>query len=117
MNRRHDGTVGEEIVVDFLEKKGFRIKARNYLCKTGEIDIVAEERGIIVFVEVKARRNTNYGRPAEAVTPSKIKRIERTAQWYLSANRLNDAQARIDVVEVWWTAEGVRIEHLENVTG
>lgn len=117
MNRRQDGTAGEEIVVDFLEKKGFRIKARNYLCKTGEIDIVAELGEIIVFVEVKARRNTNYGRPAEAVTPSKIRRIERTAQWYLSAKRLLNSPARIDVVEVWWTPEGVRIEHLENVTG
>lgn len=117
MNRRHDGSAGEEIVVNFLQGKGFNIKARNYLCKTGEIDIVAEKSGIIIFVEVKARRNMHYGRPSEAVTPSKLRRIERTAEWYMCSNRLHNCPARIDVVEVWWTPEGVRIEHLENVTG
>ena len=117
MNRRQDGSRGEEIAVDFLVKKGFDIKTRNYLCKTGEIDIIAEHRGTVVFIEVKARRNASYGRPAEAVTPMKLRKIERTAQWYLCANRLTALPARIDVVEVWWTPEGVRVEHLENVTG
>lgn len=117
MNRRQDGSIGEEMVSDFLKAKGYSIKVRNYLCKTGEIDIIAEKGGTLIFVEVKARRNQNYGRPAEAVTPSKLRRIERTAQWYMCANRMNDCPARIDVVEVWWTPDGVRIEHLENVTG
>ncbi len=117
MNRREDGSRGEEIVADFLREKGYSIKTCNYFCKTGEIDIIAEFKDIVVFIEVKARRNQNYGRPAEAVTPSKLKRIERTALWYLSANKLHDRQARIDVVEVWWESDGVRIEHLENVTG
>lgn len=117
MNRRQDGSDGETIVADFLEKKGFAIKTRNYLCHTGEIDIIAEIKDVLVFVEVKARRNQNYGRPAEAVTPSKLKRIERTALWYMSAHKLHDRQARIDVVEVWWEPAGVRIVHLENVTG
>lgn len=117
MNRRQDGSRGEDIVEDFLKKKGFTIKTRNYLCHTGEIDIIAELQDVVVFVEVKARRNQNYGRPAEAVTPTKLKRIERTALWYMSAHKLHHRPARIDVVEVWWTPEGVRIEHLENVTG
>lgn len=117
MNRRQDGSRGEEIVVDFLKKKGYTIKTCNYLCHTGEIDIIAEIGDIVVFVEVKARRNQNYGRPAEAVTPNKIKKIERTALWYMSANKLHHRPARIDVVEVLWENEGVRIEHLENVTG
>ncbi len=117
MNRRQDGSKGEAIVVDFLKQKGFSIKTCNYFCKTGEIDIIAEIKDIIVFVEVKARRNQKYGRPAEAVTPNKLKRIERTALWYMSANKLHHRPARIDVVEVWWEPEGIRIEHLENVTG
>lgn len=117
MNRRQDGSQGEEIVVDFLKKKGYNIKTCNYFSKTGEIDIIAEIRDIIVFIEVKARRNQNYGRPSEAVTPAKLKRIERTALWYMSANKLHHRPARIDVVEVWWENGTVRIEHLENVTG
>jgi len=117
MNKREEGSKGEEIVVNFLKNKGFTIKARNFLCPTGEIDIIAEIRDIVVFVEVKARRNQKYGRPAEAVTPNKLKRIERTALWYMSAHKLHHRPARIDVVEVWWEPEGVRIGHLENVTG
>lgn len=117
MNRRQDGTRGEAAVAEYLRDKGYVIRTCNYLCHTGEIDIIAEHKEVLVFVEVKARRNQNYGRPCEAVTPAKLKRIERTALWYMSANRLHDRNARIDVVELWWESSGMRIEHLENVTG
>ncbi len=68
-------------------------------------------------MEVKLRGGPRYGRPAESVTPRKLQRIERTAQWYLAAHRLHDRPARIDVAEVYRGPEGVRIAHLENVTG
>lgn len=117
MNRRQDGSTGEAHVAEYLKQKGYTIKVCNYFSKTGEIDIIAEFKDTLIFVEVKARRNQNYGRPAEAVTPAKLKRIERTALWYMSANKLHHRDARIDVVEVWWEANGMRINHLENVTG
>lgn len=117
MNRREEGTRGEGLVAAYLEQKGYRIRTTNYLCKTGEIDIVAELGQTLVFVEVKLRRSLQYGRPAEAVTPQKLQRIERTAQWYLTAHRLHDREARIDVAEVYRGPGGVRITHLENVTG
>lgn len=117
MNKREEGSHGESSAVAFLENKGFVIRERNFLCPTGEIDIIAEIKDILVFIEVKARRNQKYGRPAEAVTPAKLKRIERTALWYMSAYKLHHRSARIDVIEVWWEPGGVRIGHLENVTG
>lgn len=117
MNKRREGNRGEMQVAEYLSDKGYRIRAMNYTCKAGEIDIVAEKTGIIVFVEVKSRSNCSYGRPSEAVTPGKLRKIERSAQWYLLQNRLTGFPARIDVAEVFWENGSVRIEHIENVTG
>jgi putative endonuclease len=117
MNSRQEGSRGESLVTEYLLQKGYGIRTCNYSCATGEIDIIAEYGDTIVFVEVKARRSQRYGRPAEAVTYGKLKKIERTAQWYLSSARLHHRPARIDVIEVMWHPEGPQITHLENVTG
>lgn len=117
MNLRQAGAGGEGLVAAYLEERGYRIRTCNYLCSTGEIDIIAEKAGIIVFVEVKTRRSASFGRPAEAVTPAKLRRITRTAEWYLSHHRLHGCPARIDVAEVFQGPEGVRIAYIENVTG
>jgi putative endonuclease len=79
---------------------------QNYRCRAGEIDIVAEEAGDIVFVEVKTRRGADYGLPEEAVTPAKQRKLVAAAQTYLEANNIADASWRVDVVAIALTGEG-----------
>jgi putative endonuclease len=78
----------------------------NYRCSAGEIDIVAEEGGDIVFVEVKTRRGDAYGLPEEAVTPAKQRKLIAAAQTYLEANGCAYAPWRVDVVAVALTSAG-----------
>mgnify|MGYP006419649461 FL=1 len=91
---------GEALAGKILKKKGYKILKRNYVSKYGEIDIVAYDRGIICFVEVKTRRSENYGPPELAVTKEKRKRIVRTALNYLTINNIEDTDCRFDVVSI-----------------
>ena len=100
MNNREHGIDGENIAVEYLKKQGYVILERNYSVKVGEIDIIAKDKDTIVFVEVKSRENTKFGRPIESITPQKVHHIIRTAQWYLSAKRKHNSPCRFDVVEV-----------------
>lgn len=101
LNRRQRlGKSGEETVAEYLKKKGYTIVVINYRCKVGEIDIIAKDNSVLVFVEVKTRSNLNYGAPAEAVTPRKQRQICRAAQWYLTDKKLLDVPARFDVISV-----------------
>lgn len=100
MNNRRLGIEGENIAAEYLKRHGYDILERNFACKTGEIDIICKQKNTLVFVEVKARENTFFGMPAEAVTQSKIRSIVRTAQAYLvKSGRLN-CPCRFDIVEV-----------------
>jgi putative endonuclease len=99
MNHRKVGTIFEQKAADYLEKMGYHIILRNFRSKTGEIDLIAVDEGYLCFIEVKYRSGTRKGWPAEAITPSKIHRITRTAQYYmLSHNISQDTPCRFDVV-------------------
>ena len=100
MNNRQISIEGENIAAEYLKKQGYRILERNYSTKVGELDIIAQDRDTIVFVEVKARENANFGQPIESITPQKVRHIIRTAQWYLSAKRKFNSPCRFDVIEV-----------------
>lgn len=100
-SKRETGSRYEAVAADFLEKRGYRILERNYRDRYGEIDIVAEEDGYLVFVEVKYRRDAKSGYPEEAVSPSKQKRIRHTASWYLGRRgRSEETPCRFDVVSI-----------------
>ncbi len=94
------GKRGEDIAVQHLRSKGFRIEARNYRQKTGEIDIICKDDDTYVFVEVKTRKHTGFGHPTEAVDSRKQRQIYRTALLYLSSNNLLDKPVRFDVIGV-----------------
>ncbi len=106
------GKRGERLAAWYLFFHGYRILERNYRYGRYEIDIVALERrtGVLVFVEVKTRSNTAYGRPVDAVTPKKRLFLTRAAQGYLNAHGDPDARTRFDVVEVY--TRPLRIVHL-----
>jgi putative endonuclease len=94
------GRSGEDLAAEHLERQGYRIVARNFRTRLAEIDIIARHRGVIVFVEVKARRNRSHGHPKWAVTPAKQRRISMAALAYLKKQRAMDARARFDVVTI-----------------
>jgi len=99
------GRRNEQLAAEFLKKSGYRILKKNYRCKTGEIDIIAEDKGTICFVEVKARNSQAFGLPQEAVGLHKQKQICVAAVNFLSSQRLLDRSARFDVVSVLWQAD------------
>ncbi|MDR1570399.1 MAG: YraN family protein [Oscillospiraceae bacterium] len=104
------GQYAEDQAVAFLEAKGYKILARNYRVRAGEIDIVALSGYRVVFVEVKARSDIAHGYPREAVTPLKQARVARAACAFLEERDLSDAPSRFDVIEVY----GGRIVHWRN---
>ena len=110
MNKREIWVKGEAAAKAYLEENGYRILAENYAGRMGEIDIVAKDGEVVVFVEVKARESTAFGEPIEAVTPQKVRRIALTAQQYLVHKRLMGASVRFDVVEVLYG----EIRHTKN---
>jgi len=92
------GKEAESAAAVFLKAQGYKILRRNYKTKFSEIDIVAEDKGVICFVEVKARHSDNLGGPEEAVSQHKQRQISKAAICYLKENNLLDQAARFDVV-------------------
>jgi len=109
MNRRAIGNQGEDTACAYLKKQGWKVLDRNVIRRGGEIDIIAEKKGVYAFIEVKTRSSNRYGTPAEAVDARKQRRIALVAMQYAAEKKLLDARLRFDVIEV--TPEGVR--HIE----
>lgn len=112
--RKNTGRAGEELAAAYLQAVGYRLLERNYRCRFGEIDIVAEEGGTLVFAEVKSRRSEAYGEPQLAVGIQKQKKLSRVALHYLSERRLRSRCARFDVVAVKLLPVESRIELIRN---
>ena len=100
LRRRQTGQTGEQIAARYLFRKGFRLLEHNYSCDVGEIDLIAEDRGTVVFVEVKTRKSLVSGTPEEAVDRDKRRQIRRAAQWYLQAWRRWPQRIRFDIVGI-----------------
>jgi putative endonuclease len=98
--RQQLGILGEELAIGELERRGYAVLARRYRTRCGEIDIVADDGGTLVFVEVKARADAEFGTAAEAVTPWKQRRLARMARDYLTRERIVDRRCRFDVVAI-----------------
>jgi len=92
------GQKGEDKAVRYLTKKGYKVLTRNYRCKYGEIDIIAEDNGTLVFIEVKARTSDIFGQGFEAVTKPKQQKLAKTAMHYMSEN--GEMPARFDVISI-----------------
>lgn len=105
------GRTGERLAMEHLSAAGYRIIERNFRCRYGEIDLIAEEDDELVFVEVKTRRGNAYGLPEDAVTPIKQRRLIQLALYYLDLHNCAERSWRIDVVAVQMSATG-RIEEI-----
>jgi putative endonuclease len=100
-NNRSVGTKFEQIADEYLVKHGYEIIEHNFRCRTGEIDLIAKESGYLVFVEVKYRSNTAKGYPQEAVDFRKIRKISKTAEYYMLIKHISyDTPCRFDVVHI-----------------
>lgn len=104
------GNKGELQAKKFLEKKKYKILEMNYASKFGEIDIIAKEKEIIVFVEVKTRASCKFGCPMEVVTPYKQNKIRGVANYYLMLNGQSENDVRFDVIEIL----DDEINHIQN---
>lgn len=93
------GQAGEELAVSYLKKKGYRIIERNYRNSFGEMDIIAYEKGTIIFIEVKTRASEEFGMPFESVHRRKRERMKKIALLYLKKLK-KEMPARFDVVSI-----------------
>ena len=112
--KREIGFEGEDVACEFLESIGYDIIERNFLTRHGEIDIIAENEGYIVFAEVKTRNyfpNSQYGRPARAVDNEKRKNLLRAAKAFVKYFGIKGYRLRFDVIEVYVSTDTVTKEH------
>jgi putative endonuclease len=111
--RKNTGTEGEQIALSSLLERGYHLIARNWRCRSGEIDLILSDGPVLVFVEVKTRHGTAYGLPQEAVGAVKQARIRRLARYYLLVSGCREQEIRFDVVAVTFSGnDAPRIEHL-----
>lgn len=112
---RDIGDKGEEIAVAYLESKGYTILERNYFFERAEVDIVAYDESAIVFVEVKMRKNTAFGEPAEFVTEEKQELVYKAAEAWLYERKMDGSPVRFDVIAiVQQQNEAPDISHFEH---
>lgn len=109
------GDYGENKAEGHLRSKGYKILARKYRTKLGEIDVIAENKHFLVFCEVKTRTESNwdYGLPFESITKGKIRRIKKAAEFYLLLSPTSK-QVRFDVFSISVNKDKLFIDHIEN---
>ncbi len=115
MKKQQVGRWGEDVAARHLEERGYRVIGRNFRTPYGEIDLIAQQGGLTVFVEVKARTGGGFGLPEDAVTPSKREHLLSAIQAYWQAQP-DEGEWRVDVVSVRGRPgeKDVEIEHFEN---
>ncbi len=104
------GATSEDRAVDHLVRQGYRIVERNYRCKLGELDVIARDGRVLVFVEVRSRRNADYGSALEAVGWHKRRKVSKVAMAYLAQRRPRFDEARFDVVAI----TGADLVHIQD---
>lgn len=114
--RKDTGQKGEDLAARYLQRKGCRIVCRNYRCNIGEIDLVVEDSGVIVIVEVRTKRVPCMVHPEETITWTKATRLIRLAEHYLASRGQDDQPWRIDVIAVEMDSQDVplRIERYQD---
>ncbi len=116
MDRKALGALGEKKAVEYLKKRRYRIRETNFRCRAGEIDIVAQDKDYLVFVEVRTRTGSDFGTPEESVNAAKKERLISVALTYLQTHTNLPPLWRFDVVAIEVNPEGQisRIELIRN---
>lgn len=116
MRRKLLGRRGEEAAAQYLTKKGYRILHKNYRCPLGEVDLIARDGDVLVFVEVRSRSGDQYGLGQESIGTKKKNKLRQLAWQYLKRFERGDCACRFDVVAILFESESVikDLEHIEN---
>jgi len=116
MNRQEVGKLGEKVAQKFLKKQGYHIHEVSFRCPQGEIDIIAQQKDYLVFVEVRTKISLDFGTPEESLTQSKKKKLIASALTYAKTHQNLPSLWRIDVVAIELDDKGQtkRIELIEN---
>ena len=114
VDRRGFGDEAESAAVRHLESQGYRVLDRNYLCRQGELDIVAEQGELLCFVEVRMRSTAAWGDPSHTVSGAKQRRVVKAALRYLFERRVHDRAIRFDVISVLGRGPKAKVEHIPN---
>lgn len=107
------GKKGEQLAIDYLYKKGYRILERNWRFQKAEVDIIAQKENILSCVEVKTRSTKDFGNPQDFVTPKKVKLLVMAMNEYVIRHGL-DVEVRFDIMAIVRNRSGFEIEHLED---
>jgi putative endonuclease len=114
VDRSARGRDGEDAALGVYRRRGFRVLARNWRCSIGELDLVLERGGLVVFCEVKTRGGAAFGGGYEAVTWSKRRRLRRLAEAFLASGSASPSDVRFDVASVWLGRTGADVELFED---
>ncbi|MDX1446259.1 YraN family protein [Lishizhenia sp.] len=106
------GKIGEDLAVEYLLNKGYKLIDRNYRFGRNEVDIIVADENQIIFVEVKTRNNNNIGEPYQAVTRKKQRQIIKVAHNFIVENEV-ELEARLDVISIVLNQKEKKIEHIE----
>ncbi len=107
---RKQGNKAEDEAAKYLKAKGYKILKRNYLCPVGEVDIIAQKEGALIFVEVKQRSSADFGGAVAAVTKAKQNKVAKAAVAFLKESNLSYTSIMFDIIAI---TEG-QLEHIEN---
>ncbi len=112
INTKEKGKYGEETAVKYLESIGYKIIKRNFAFgKDAELDIVAKDGDVLVFIEIKSRKSKEFGHPIESVTPQKAKKIIHAAKGYMFINNIYNTECRFDIITIEYYYNPPKIEH------
>ncbi len=115
MQRNILGRKGEEMAQQYLLRQKYKIIGKNYRCRYGEIDLIAEKKGAITFVEVKYRSTLEFGFPQESVIKRKKEKIKKVAMNYLKEHNLWDRiDCHFDVLSIYTKGEQIIVEHIKD---
>ena len=107
------GKFGEELAVEFLQKKGYDILETNWTFQKAEIDIIAQKENILAVVEVKTRSSIEFGLPQDFVKPKKIQLLVKAVNEYVISNDL-DVEVRFDIIAIFREDKDFKIEHIQD---
>ncbi len=107
------GKKGEQLAIDYLIKKGYTIRDKNWRYQKAEVDIIAEKEGVLAVVEVKTRSTDYFGNPQDFVNPKKIKLLVSAINEYVISKDL-EAEVRFDIIAIIKKNKQFEIEHLED---
>lgn len=115
--RQEIGKWGESLACKYLETNNYKVIERNFMCRQGEIDIIAEDslKKELVFIEVKTRSNLKYGNPIDAVNRQKQKHMVYAIKYYIYKKGIKDIPIRIDVIEIHMQERNYKVNHIKQV--